>query len=184
LIIAFLLFDGRQNESTFGMMNEEGVFPRLLELIQAKIDDDAGLHRMLLELLYEMSRIQRLRIEDLSECNTWAYENFLIELWAVLIEDNFIIYLFELIEGLSSDVNDPYHYPVIRVLVRMFLDRKEGRIEINSSISLFSMNNIWFRLMTPVPTNLPSYKLQTVSSRFFPFAVPNTKPLAKISSSS
>ena len=48
------------------MMKEEGVFPRLLELIQSKKDDDAALHRMLLELLYEMSRIQRLRIEDLS----------------------------------------------------------------------------------------------------------------------
>ena len=66
LIVAFLLFDGRQNEHTFEMMNEEGAFPRLLELIQGRTDDDAGLHRMLLELLYEMSRIQQLRIEDLS----------------------------------------------------------------------------------------------------------------------
>ena len=49
------------------MMNEEGVFVRLLELILERMDDDAGLHRMLLELLYEMSRIQRLRMEDLSE---------------------------------------------------------------------------------------------------------------------
>lgn len=67
LIIAFLLFDGRQNDITFEMMNEEGGFPRLLELIQQGRDDDAGLHRMLLELLYEMSRIQRLRTEDLSQ---------------------------------------------------------------------------------------------------------------------
>ena len=66
LIVAFLLFDGRQNEQTFEMMNEEGAFPRLLELIQGRTDDNAGLHRMLLELLYEMSRIQQLRIEDLS----------------------------------------------------------------------------------------------------------------------
>ena len=48
------------------MMNEEGAFPTLLELIRGRKDDDVGLHRMLLELLYEMSRIQRLRIEDLS----------------------------------------------------------------------------------------------------------------------
>lgn len=67
LIVAFLLFDGRQNDGTFEMMKEEGGFPRLLELIQEGRDDDAGLHRMLLELLYEMSRIQRLRIEDLSQ---------------------------------------------------------------------------------------------------------------------
>lgn len=66
LVVAFLLFDGRHNDITFEMMNEEGGFPRLLELIQGGKDDDAGLHRMLLELLYEMSRIQRLRMEDLS----------------------------------------------------------------------------------------------------------------------
>ena len=48
------------------MMNEEGVFPRLLELTQQRVDDGAGLHRTVLETLYEMSRIQRLRTEDLS----------------------------------------------------------------------------------------------------------------------
>ena len=68
-MITFLLLDGRQNEVTFNMMNEEGVFIRLVELIQERKDDDAGLHRLLLELLYEMSRIQRLRLEDLSECD-------------------------------------------------------------------------------------------------------------------
>lgn len=68
LIAAFLLFDGRQHEETLEMMNEEGVFPRLLELIQDKKVEDAALHRMLLELLYEMSRIQRLRTQDLCRC--------------------------------------------------------------------------------------------------------------------
>ena len=48
------------------MMNEEGAFPTLLELIRGRKDNDVGLYRMLLELLYEMSRIQRLRTEDLS----------------------------------------------------------------------------------------------------------------------
>ena len=51
------------------MMNEEGVFARLLELIQSLRRDDsdggAGLHRLLMDLLYEMSRIQRIKIEDL-----------------------------------------------------------------------------------------------------------------------
>ncbi|KAL8808428.1 MAG: hypothetical protein Q9223_003814, partial [Gallowayella weberi] len=100
LIVALLLFDGRDNEATFEMMNEEGTFPRIVELIYEKKDDDDGLHRMLLELLYEMSRIQRLRIQDL-----------------ILIEDDFIRYLFQVTEGLSDDVNDPYHYPIIRVLL-------------------------------------------------------------------
>jgi hypothetical protein len=51
------------------MMNEEGAFARLLELIQAlrkeEMDGEAGLHRLLMDLLYEMSRIQRVKIEDL-----------------------------------------------------------------------------------------------------------------------
>lgn len=70
LIASFLLFDGRRNEATFEMMNEEGAFPRLLELIRGGVDDEVGLYKMLLELLYEMSRIQRLRIEDLSKFST------------------------------------------------------------------------------------------------------------------
>ena len=36
----------------------------------------------------------------------------------VLVEDDFILHLFQIIEGLSDDVSDPYHYPTIRVLVR------------------------------------------------------------------
>lgn len=34
------------------------------------------------------------------------------------VNDDFILYLFQLIEALSDDADDPYHYPVIRVLVR------------------------------------------------------------------
>ena len=99
-------------------MNEEGVFPRLLELTQARVDDDAGLHRTLLEALYEMSRMQRLRIEDLSKkSSAKTTASVRTKERTVLIEDEFILYLFQIIEGLSDDVNDPYHYPVIRVLV-------------------------------------------------------------------
>ncbi|KAJ5640586.1 hypothetical protein N7528_000211 [Penicillium herquei] len=104
MIASFLLFDGRQNEVALQMMNEEGVFARLLELIQAlrkdEMDGGAGLHRLLMDLLYEMSRIQRIKIEDL-----------------VLVDDDFIRCLFDIIEDLSYDVTDPYHYPVIRVLL-------------------------------------------------------------------
>lgn len=57
------------------MMNEEGVFARLLELIQAlrrdEMDGGAGLHRLLMDLLYEMSRIQRVKIEDLGGFPKW-----------------------------------------------------------------------------------------------------------------
>jgi hypothetical protein len=36
---------------------------------------------------------------------------------AVLVDDDFVKHLFDIIEEVSDDVNDPYHYPVIRVLV-------------------------------------------------------------------
>lgn len=35
------------------------------------------------------------------------------------IDDDFVLYLFKIVEGLSNDANDPYHYPTIRVLVRV-----------------------------------------------------------------
>ncbi|EEY23606.1 LDB17 [Verticillium alfalfae VaMs.102] len=100
LITCFLLLDGRADEATFTRMVEEACFPRLLELINGRKDRDPRLHRLLLELMYEMSRIERLRTEDLLQ-----------------IDDGFINYLFQIIEELSNDVHDPYHYPIIRVLL-------------------------------------------------------------------
>ncbi|EAW06866.1 uncharacterized protein ACLA_085620 [Aspergillus clavatus NRRL 1] len=104
LIVSFLLFDGREHEEVFRMMNGEGLFPRLLELLRtcaiADGEGQAALHRMLMDLLYEMARIQRIKIEDL-----------------VLVDDDFIKGLFGIIEDLSYDASDPYHYPVIRVLL-------------------------------------------------------------------
>lgn len=100
VIASFLLFDGRSAESTFELMNRESCFPRLVELIRMGRQEDSRLHRLLLELLYEMSRMQGLSREDLEQ-----------------VDDDFVTYLFQIIEELSDDVNDPYHYPVIRVLV-------------------------------------------------------------------
>ena len=48
------------------MMQNEGVFARVLELVKSMEDDGMGLHRLLLELLCDMSRIQQLSWEDLS----------------------------------------------------------------------------------------------------------------------
>ncbi|GAB1200930.1 hypothetical protein APSETT444_010311 [Aspergillus pseudonomiae] len=106
LISSFLLFDGRQNEVALQMMNEEGAFPRLLELLQVQNrkreveGDGAGLDRLFMDLIYEMSRIQRIKMEDL-----------------VLVDDECIKSLFDIIEELSYDSSDPYHYTVIRVLL-------------------------------------------------------------------
>lgn len=100
VIASFLLLDGQQDGITFEMMNNEGCFSRLLELVMQGKKDDAHLHRLLLELLYGMSRCQRVCAEDLLQ-----------------VDDEFVLYLFNIIEELSDDVDDPYHYPVIRVLV-------------------------------------------------------------------
>lgn len=99
-IASFLLLDGRANEKTFRKMIEESCFHRLIELINGRKEHDPSLHRLLLELIYEMSRIERLRVQDLMH-----------------VDDGFVSYLFELTEILSDDVNDPCHYPIIRVLV-------------------------------------------------------------------
>lgn len=62
---AVLLFDGRSNEVTFQMMQEEGVFVRLLELIKSPEFDGTNLHKMLLELTCEMSCIQQLSLHNI-----------------------------------------------------------------------------------------------------------------------
>ncbi|KAI0012381.1 hypothetical protein F4779DRAFT_568456 [Xylariaceae sp. FL0662B] len=100
VIASFLLLDGREEEATFRRMVEESCFHRLLELINGSKEKDPGLHRLLLELMYAMSRIEQLRIGDLLH-----------------VDDAFVTYLFQLIEELSDDVRDPYHYSIIRVLL-------------------------------------------------------------------
>ena len=64
---SFLLFDGKVNESTFETMNSEGAFARLINLISSpEVQEDAGLHRLLMDLLYEMGRLQKIHADDLS----------------------------------------------------------------------------------------------------------------------
>ncbi|KAL2268135.1 hypothetical protein VTJ83DRAFT_2981 [Remersonia thermophila] len=96
----FLLLDGRIEENTFRAMIREGCFLRLLELIKSCGSEDPRLHRLLLQLMYEMARIEHLRPEDLLQ-----------------VDDNFVMYLFRLIESVSDDASDPYHYAIIRVLL-------------------------------------------------------------------
>lgn len=100
-ITCLLLLDGQRDESVFSRMIDEACFPRMLELINEGANDDPRLRRFLLQLMYEMSRMERLRRDDI-----------------LLVDDNFIHYLFDRIEHVSEDMNDPYHYPTIRVLVR------------------------------------------------------------------
>ncbi|KAI5303878.1 hypothetical protein KEM56_007097 [Ascosphaera pollenicola] len=66
----FLLVDGQHHEDTFIIMSSEGAFPHVLKLIQSYVNPEHGssvdLNRILLDLTYEMARIQRLRTDDLS----------------------------------------------------------------------------------------------------------------------
>ncbi|RMZ87570.1 hypothetical protein DV736_g5208, partial [Chaetothyriales sp. CBS 134916] len=98
---SFLLADARTTERTFEVLNEAGAFTRLVDLIGSlKDEDEEGLHHLLMELLYEMARIQKISLDDLE-----------------YVDDNFVCRLFDMIEQVSNDVSDPYHYPVIRVLL-------------------------------------------------------------------
>lgn len=82
------------------MMNAEGAFARLLELIQAMRKEDmlgeAGLHRLLMDLLYEMSRIQRVKIEDLGmlglRAQYWGIADSALKCsWMMILSGVFLI---------------------------------------------------------------------------------------------
>ena len=47
----------------------------------------------------------------------WLWVDCDTDVLEVLVDDDFVRGLFNIIEHLSYDANDPYHYPVIRVLV-------------------------------------------------------------------
>ncbi|KAI1621142.1 hypothetical protein EDD37DRAFT_146596 [Exophiala viscosa] len=97
----FLIADAQAHEATYELLNDEGAFPRLVDLISSpKRHGHEEIHRSLMELLYEMSRIQKIKTNDLAH-----------------VDDEFIKLLFQIIERVSDDVNDPYHYPTIRVLL-------------------------------------------------------------------
>ncbi|CAK7222234.1 pre-rRNA processing [Sporothrix bragantina] len=99
-IANYLLLAGRHDESVFAQMIEAGCFARLVELIKQSHIGDRRLHRLLLELIYEMACIERVRVTDL-----------------LAVDDNFVSHLFQIVEDLSDDIDDPYHFPVIRVLL-------------------------------------------------------------------
>ncbi|KIH89055.1 hypothetical protein SPBR_06726 [Sporothrix brasiliensis 5110] len=99
-IANYLLLAGRVDDVVFAQMIEAGCFARLVELIKASYNDDRRLHRLLLELMYEMARVERVRVADL-----------------LAVDDGFVGYLFQVIEDMSDDSDDPYHFPVIRVLL-------------------------------------------------------------------
>ncbi|PHH77409.1 hypothetical protein CDD83_4125 [Cordyceps sp. RAO-2017] len=70
------------------------------QIIHSLLQEDESDPLLLLQLMYEMSRVERLKAEDL-----------------MLVEDNFIHHLFRAVEGVSDDVQDLHYFPSIRVLL-------------------------------------------------------------------
>ena len=68
ITVVFLMADARENEQTFELLNKEGAFPRLVDLIAHPKENEESLHRSLMELLYELSRVQTIANDDLSTC--------------------------------------------------------------------------------------------------------------------
>ena len=68
LVATVLLYDGRQDQKVFQQMQSEGLFVRLVELLRERKEGDLLMWWTCLELLYEMSRIQMVRSEDLGGC--------------------------------------------------------------------------------------------------------------------
>lgn len=67
ITISFLLAEAQKSERAYEILNNEGAFPRLTELITSPaVRDELTLHRLLMQLLYEMSRIQKITNDDLS----------------------------------------------------------------------------------------------------------------------
>lgn len=66
--VIFLLSDARENEHTFELLNKENAFPRLIDLIAHPKENEESLHRILMELLYELCRVQTITNDDLSMC--------------------------------------------------------------------------------------------------------------------
>ena len=63
-----MIADALTNERTYELLNDEGAFPRLVDLISSpKRHGHEALHRLLMELLYEMSRIQKIKTNDLGK---------------------------------------------------------------------------------------------------------------------
>ena len=100
VIASFLLADGRADDTVFGRMISEGCVARLLELLHSPKHQEYRLHAVLLDLTYEMCRMERMRMADLMQ-----------------VDDSFVCHLLHLVEVGSGDASDPYQYPVIRVLV-------------------------------------------------------------------
>lgn len=102
LVGAFLLIDGRLNQLTLEMMREESVISCVVDTIWMRQSESTRLRRIFLELFYEICRVQKLSLSDLTA-----------------ISPEFIDNLFTAIEDNDDYDHDPYSYAVIKVLLAL-----------------------------------------------------------------
>ncbi|KAK9473723.1 uncharacterized protein V1510DRAFT_402013 [Dipodascopsis tothii] len=100
MIGVVLLLDGRQHVDTFEMMEEESACRLMVDVLWRTRETDPRLHSIMLELVYELCRVQRLQRADLEAIST-----------------DFIEFLFQTIERNDDYERDPYSYGLIRVLL-------------------------------------------------------------------
>lgn len=101
-ISAILLIDGRHNSATLEMMQEESAISSIIGTIWKSQMKSIRLHRIFLELLYEMCRIQKLAYSDLA-----------------LVKTEFLNFLFLTVEDKVDYDYDPYSFAVIKVLLAL-----------------------------------------------------------------
>jgi len=104
-LIAFLLIlDGKSYHKTLELLLSEGAFPLLCFLIMQSRSIDARLHSTLLDLLYEMCRIQRLGLRDLAG-----------------MDESFVSFLFGLVETSMEDEDDVGPIRAVLVLNEQYM---------------------------------------------------------------
>jgi hypothetical protein len=102
LIGAVLLVDGRLHKSTLEMMQEEAACELVINTLWHGRSKDHRLHRIYLELLYEMCRVQKINRKELEKI---CYE--------------FIKFMFDIIEEGSGNHGDGYNYTAMKVLLAL-----------------------------------------------------------------
>lgn len=117
VIGAVLLIDGKRHQSTLEMLQEEAASMVVIATLWHDRQKSVLLHRIYLELLFEMCKIQKLREEDLKQ-----------------VSPEFLEFMFSTIEQHNGYDQDVYNYTVMKVLLAlneqyMINELHEGSLE-------------------------------------------------------
>lgn len=102
LIGAVLLLDGRLHQSTLEMMHEEKATGPIISILWKDRYTNIRLHRIYLELLYDLCRVQRLGTTELCQIN-----------------EQFIEYILSVIQNQVDYDNDPYGLAAMKVILAL-----------------------------------------------------------------